>query len=362
MRAKRFAKGFCCRAFSKVVRLPAPSLIFSTLAPCTRRVLTRCAPRGDSVSLRRARQRGEKASRRVRDGASVSMGLETPEPFCTLISSFRVLASFSAAAREGQKRAEAKEFKPADAKRDRRAARQAAGANVSRQTGAEQHPPRFRRPRRASPRRLRCHATRSKRGTIPASRAAQLRRHRKLAGRPLSQDARCWRGAYTSRIAEVYRRRAGPDRVEANNLPALRRPVGQHKRSQDFTTRGPSVAPQTRACSQPRPLAYLDDRYNDRSRPERRAALARRPPVQYLALFGRSQVRCLKHSSGAANSTRARRRRRSLRSGTESRSDQHYEALANQPPSSLVLRQLLTLWRTGQRKGRSRRRIRQDGG
>jgi Flp pilus assembly protein TadD len=183
-------------------------------------------------------------------------------------------------------------------------------------------------------------------------------------GDPLSQGRALLEGGYTNEaiselsIAAV----AGPDLVEANNLLGLAHDrLGQHKRAQEFYERGLSVAPQNaRVLNNLGHSLYLDDRYNESlSRLKTAARLAPANPAvagNLALVYGRlgKYDDAFKQFKIAGGEFYARTQTAALLAvaGRDRDAIKHYEAARKlNPESSLVLRQLITLYvRTGQRE------------
>lgn len=186
-------------------------------------------------------------------------------------------------------------------------------------------------------------------------------------GDPLSQGRALLEGGYTNEaIAELsIAAVAGPtdtNLVEANNLLGLAHDrLGQHKRAQEFYDRALSVAPQNaRVLSNLGHSLYLDDRYNDalaRLKTAARLAPADTQVANNLALvYGRlgKYDEVFKQFKRAGGEFYARTQTAALlaAAGRDRDAIKHYEAARKlNPASSLVLRQLITLYvRTGQRE------------
>lgn len=183
-------------------------------------------------------------------------------------------------------------------------------------------------------------------------------------GDPLSQGRALLEGGYPNEaIAELsIAAVAGPDLVEANNLLGLahdRR--GQHKQAQEFYERALSVAPQNaRVLNNLGHSLYLDDRYNEsllRLKTAARLAPANTEVAGNLALvYGRlgKYDDAFKQFKRAGGEFYARTSTAALlaTAGRDRDAIKHYEAARKlNPASSLVLRQLITLYvRTGQRE------------
>ena len=186
-------------------------------------------------------------------------------------------------------------------------------------------------------------------------------------GDPLSQGRALLEGGYTNEaIAELsiaaVAGPAGADLVEANNLLGLAHDrLGQHKRAQEFYERALSVAPQNaRVLNNLGHSLYLDDRYNESlSRLKTATRLAPTDPqvAGNLALvYGRlgKYDEVFKQFKRAGGEFYARTQTAALlaAAGRDRDAIKHYEAARKlNPASSLVLRQLITLYvRTGQRE------------
>jgi Flp pilus assembly protein TadD len=186
-------------------------------------------------------------------------------------------------------------------------------------------------------------------------------------GDPLSQGRALLESGYTNEaIAELsIAAVAGPansDLVEANNLLGLAHDrLGQHKRAQEFYDRALSVAPQNaRVLNNLGHSLYLDDRYNEslsRLKTAARLAPADTQVANNLALvYGRlgKYDEVFKQFKRAGGEFYARTQTAALlaAAGRDRDAIKHYEAARRlNPASSLVLRQLITLYvRTGQRE------------
>jgi Flp pilus assembly protein TadD len=186
-------------------------------------------------------------------------------------------------------------------------------------------------------------------------------------GDPLSQGRALLESGYTNEaIAELsiaaVAGPAGTDLVEANNLLGLaydRR--GQHKQAQEFYERALSVAPlNPRVLNNLGHSLYLDDRYNEslsRLKTAARLAPADTQVANNLALvYGRLGKfdEVFKQFKRAGGEFYARTNTAALLAvaGRDRDAIKHYEAARKlNPASSLVLRQLITLYvRTGQRE------------
>jgi Flp pilus assembly protein TadD len=183
-------------------------------------------------------------------------------------------------------------------------------------------------------------------------------------GDPLSQGRALLESGYTNEaIAELsVAAVTGPDLVEANNLLGLahdRR--GQHKQAQEFYERALSVAPQNaRVINNLGHSLYLDDRYNEslsRLKTAARLAPADTSVAGNLALvYGRlgKYEDAFKQFKRAGGEFYARTNTAALlaAAGRDRDAIKYYEAARKlNPASSLVLRQLITLYvRTGQRE------------
>jgi Flp pilus assembly protein TadD len=184
------------------------------------------------------------------------------------------------------------------------------------------------------------------------------------AGDPLSQGRALLESGYPNEaIAELsVAAVAGPDLVEANNLLGLaydRR--GQHKQAQEFYERALSVAPlNPRVLNNLGHSLYLDDRYDEslsRLKTAARLAPADTQVAGNLALvYGRlgKYDDAFKQFKRAGGEFYARTNTAALlaAAGRDRDAIKHYEAARKlNPASSLVLRQLITLYvRTGQRE------------
>jgi Flp pilus assembly protein TadD len=186
-------------------------------------------------------------------------------------------------------------------------------------------------------------------------------------GDPLSQGRALLEGGYTNEaIAELsIAAVAGPtdaNLVEANNLLGLAHDrLGQHKRAQEFYDRALSVAPQNaRVLNNLGHSLYLDDRYNEslsRLKTAARLAPTDTQVANNLALvYGRlgKYDEVFKQFKRAGGEFHARTQTAALlaAAGRDRDAIKHYEAARQlNPASSLVLRQLITLYvRTGQRE------------
>lgn len=183
-------------------------------------------------------------------------------------------------------------------------------------------------------------------------------------GDPLSQGRALLENGYTNEaIAELsVAAVTGPDLVEAHNLLGLahdRR--GQHKRAQEFYERALSVAPQNaRVLNNLGHSLYLDDRYSEslsRLKTAARLAPTDNAVANNLALvYGRlgKYEDAFKQFKRAGGEFYARTHTAALlaTAGRDRDAIKHYEAARKlNPASSLVLRQLITLYvRTGQRE------------
>jgi tetratricopeptide (TPR) repeat protein len=186
-------------------------------------------------------------------------------------------------------------------------------------------------------------------------------------GDPLSQGRALLESGYTNEaVAELsiaaVAGPAGHDLVEANNLLGLAHDrLGQHKRAQEFYDRALSVAPQNaRVLNNLGHSLYLDDRYNEslsRLKTAARLAPADTQIANNLGLvYGRlgKYEEVFKHFKRAGGEFYARTQTAALlaKAGRDRDAIKHYEAARKlNPESSLVLRQLITLYvRTGQRE------------
>lgn len=186
-------------------------------------------------------------------------------------------------------------------------------------------------------------------------------------GDPLSQGRALLESGYTNEaIAELsiaaVAGPAGTQLVEANNLLGLAHDrLGRHKQAQEFYERALSVAPlNPRVLNNLGHSLYLDDRYNEslsRLKTAARLAPADTQVANNLALvYGRlgKYEEVFKNFKRAGGEFYARTQTAALLAvvGRDRDAIKHYEAARKlNPASSLVLRQLITLYvRTGQRE------------
>lgn len=355
--------------FSKVIRLTcACALIFSTTAPLRASSfdadVRQAATSEPLPQLTGASQEvREELSPEFETAQAASVAAKKrPNLFIRIISApFRGLAKlFGGSGSDKTARVKAKEAKPADAQTS-------AAVNESRNTGAVSVA--------ATPR-----AAAVSPVVVPQTRAPEATDEsvdyepRKFTpfiesapGDPLSQGRALLESGFTNEaIAELsiaaVSGPAGTDLVEANNLLGLahdRR--GQHKQAQEFYERALSVAPlNPRVLSNLGHSLYLDDRYNESL--ARLKAAARLSPADAqvagnLALvYGRLGKfdEAFKQFKRAGGEFYARTNTAALlaAAGRDRDAIKHYEAARKlNPASSLVLRQLITLYvRTGQRE------------
>jgi Flp pilus assembly protein TadD len=186
-------------------------------------------------------------------------------------------------------------------------------------------------------------------------------------GDPLSQGRALLENGYTNEaIAELsIAAVAGPansDLVEANNLLGLAHDrLGRHQQAREYYERALSVAPQNaRVLNNLGHSFYLDDRYKDalsRLKTAARLAPTDTQVAGNLALvYGRlgKYDEAFKQFKRAGGEFYARTNTAALlaAAGRDRDAIKHYEAARKlNPASSLVLRQLITLYvRTGQRE------------
>lgn len=383
--------------FPKVIHLAcACALLFSSTAPLQASsidadVWQGAATNAPLLSNALPEVREESASELETAQAASAGAKKRPNLFVRIISApFRGLAKlFGSGKNDKAARVKVKEVKPAETQA-------AAATNESRSGQANDSRQSEPQPIRTQPAKVAENAARSVRAgekatarnnsnsaspvVVPQPRAAETtdessdyepRRFtpfiESAPGDPLSQGRALLESGYTNEaIAELsIAAVAGPansDLVEANNLLGLAHDrLGRHKQAQEFYDRALSVTPQNaRVLNNLGHSLYLDDRYNEslsRLKTAARLAPADTQVANNLALvYGRlgKYDEVFKQFKRAGGEFYARTQTAALlaKAGRDRYAIKHYEAARKlDPASSLVLRQLITLYvRTGQRE------------